>query len=151
MTRHWQRGAIWMCCTMLKNSEIAIETDKANEQHYELPTAFFQAVLGKRLKYSASLFEHTHTTLDQARRSGTCQLLPACTVKRRTGYSGNWLRLGIFESVYGRALSQGPYYGGVEFLHPAPVYSGTGASEKTAEPDGDHLRRQCAATGTCVL
>ena len=38
--------------TMLKNSEIAIETDKANEQHYELPTAFFQAVLGKRLKYS---------------------------------------------------------------------------------------------------
>ena len=51
---------------MLKNSEIAIETDKANEQHYELPTAFFQAVLGKRLKYSASLFEQAHTTLDQA-------------------------------------------------------------------------------------
>src|SRR5690606_21819491 len=28
--------------------------------------AFFQAVLGKRLKYSASLFEQAHTTLDQA-------------------------------------------------------------------------------------
>ena len=41
---------------MLKHSEIAIETDKANEQHYELPTAFFQAVLGKRLKYSACFF-----------------------------------------------------------------------------------------------
>ena len=52
--------------TMLKNSEIAIETDKANEQHYELPTAFFQAVLGKRLKYSASLFEHADMTLVQA-------------------------------------------------------------------------------------
>ena len=52
--------------TMLKNSEIAIETDKANEQHYELPTAFFQAVLGKRLKYSASLFKHADMTLDQA-------------------------------------------------------------------------------------
>ena len=51
---------------MLKNSEIAIETDKANEQHYELPTEFFQAVLGKRLKYSASLFEHAHSTLDDA-------------------------------------------------------------------------------------
>lgn len=139
---------------MLKNSEIAIETDKANEQHYELPTAFFQAVLGKRLKYSASLFEHTHTTLDQAEEAALasyCQLLPACTVKRWTGYSGNWLWLGIVESVYGRALSQGSHYGGVEFLDPAPVYSGTGASEKTAEPDGDHLRRQCAATGTRVL
>ncbi len=44
---------------MLKNSAIAIETDKANEQHYELPTAFFQAVLGKQLKYSASLLNMT--------------------------------------------------------------------------------------------
>lgn len=51
---------------MLKSSEIAIETDKANEQHYELPTDFFQAVLGKRLKYSASLFNADATTLDQA-------------------------------------------------------------------------------------
>ncbi|ENU30037.1 hypothetical protein F991_02524 [Acinetobacter sp. CIP-A165] len=51
---------------MLKHSEIAIETDKANEQHYELPTAFFQAVLGKRLKYSACFFPHEKTTLDDA-------------------------------------------------------------------------------------
>ena len=51
---------------MLKSSEIAIETDKANEQHYELPTEFFQAVLGKRLKYSASLFNKASTTLDEA-------------------------------------------------------------------------------------
>ncbi len=40
----------------LRNSQLAIETDKANEQHYELPTAFFQAVLGPRLKYSGSFF-----------------------------------------------------------------------------------------------
>ena len=51
---------------MLKQSEIAIETEKANEQHYELPTQFFQAVLGKRLKYSACFFPHDTTTLDQA-------------------------------------------------------------------------------------
>ncbi|MFK4050484.1 SAM-dependent methyltransferase [Acinetobacter venetianus] len=51
---------------MLKHSEIAIETDKANEQHYELPTAFFQAVLGERLKYSACFFPHDKTSLDEA-------------------------------------------------------------------------------------
>ncbi len=51
---------------MLKHSEIAIETDKANEQHYELPTAFFQAVLGKHLKYSACFFPHDRTSLDEA-------------------------------------------------------------------------------------
>ncbi len=51
---------------MLKQSEIAIETDKANEQHYELPTAFFQAVLGKRLKYSACFFADDITQLNEA-------------------------------------------------------------------------------------
>ncbi|MCH7383113.1 cyclopropane-fatty-acyl-phospholipid synthase family protein [Acinetobacter dispersus] len=51
---------------MLKHSQIAIETDKANEQHYELPTAFFEAVLGKRLKYSACFFPHDRTELDEA-------------------------------------------------------------------------------------
>ena len=51
---------------MLKRSEIAIETEKANEQHYELPTAFFQSVLGKHLKYSASLFTDAQTSLDEA-------------------------------------------------------------------------------------
>ncbi|WP_151965398.1 SAM-dependent methyltransferase [Acinetobacter soli] len=50
----------------LKHSEIAIETDKANEQHYELPTEFFQAALGKRLKYSACYFPTAKTTLDEA-------------------------------------------------------------------------------------
>ncbi len=63
---------------MLKNSEIAIETDKANEQHYELPTAFFQAVLGKRLKYSASLFEHTRYHAGSgAKKLALVMLLPA--------------------------------------------------------------------------
>ena len=58
---------------MLQHSDIAIETDKANEQHYELPTEFFQAVLGKRLKYSASLFKTNQTTLDQAEEAAlTC-------------------------------------------------------------------------------
>ncbi|MCH7305128.1 cyclopropane-fatty-acyl-phospholipid synthase family protein [Acinetobacter sp. NIPH 1869] len=51
---------------MLKHSQIAIETDKANEQHYELPTAFFEVVLGKRLKYSACFFPHDRTGLDEA-------------------------------------------------------------------------------------
>lgn len=34
---------------MLKKSEIAVETDKANEQHYELPTEFFRRCLEKDL------------------------------------------------------------------------------------------------------
>lgn len=37
----------------LKRSPIAIHTQDANQQHYEVPTAFFQTVLGPRLKYSS--------------------------------------------------------------------------------------------------
>ncbi|KAH6568064.1 hypothetical protein BASA60_008771 [Batrachochytrium salamandrivorans] len=53
---------------LLKEREaIAINTKEANEQHYELPTEFFQLCLGSRLKYSSCLFdkEDVHT-LDEA-------------------------------------------------------------------------------------
>jgi len=50
----------------LKSSPIAIETEAANEQHYELPTAFFQYCLGKHLKYSSGLWEDGTVSLDDA-------------------------------------------------------------------------------------
>jgi len=40
----------------LRESPVAIETDKANEQHYELPAGFFRAVLGPQLKYSCCYY-----------------------------------------------------------------------------------------------
>ena len=36
---------------------IALFTDEANEQHYELPTRFFELMLGPRRKYSCCLFD----------------------------------------------------------------------------------------------
>lgn len=50
----------------LKESPIALAAEKANAQHYEVPAAFFQAILGPRLKYSSCLYEHPRTTLEQA-------------------------------------------------------------------------------------
>lgn len=40
----------------LHDSAIALHTDEANAQHYEVPTEFFQQVLGPRLKYSACIY-----------------------------------------------------------------------------------------------
>ena len=40
----------------LATSPVAIETAAANEQHYEVPTAFYQHVLGKHLKYSSCYY-----------------------------------------------------------------------------------------------
>jgi cyclopropane-fatty-acyl-phospholipid synthase len=50
----------------LKRSPIAIQTKAANEQHYEVPTRFYQLALGKRLKYSSGYWDDSVRTLDQA-------------------------------------------------------------------------------------
>ncbi|ADQ13684.1 SAM-dependent methyltransferase [Halanaerobium hydrogeniformans] len=41
----------------LKEQPIAVQTDAANEQHYELPPAFFGKILGDNLKYSCCYWE----------------------------------------------------------------------------------------------
>ena len=50
----------------LRRSPIAIATDAANVQHYEVPAEFFQRVLGPRLKYSSCLWSRPDTTLSEA-------------------------------------------------------------------------------------
>jgi cyclopropane-fatty-acyl-phospholipid synthase len=41
----------------LRESPIAINTAKANEQHYEVPTEFYLQCLGKNLKYSSCYYD----------------------------------------------------------------------------------------------
>lgn len=50
----------------LRSSPIAINTDDANEQHYEVPAAFFHGHLGSHLKYSCCLYPRGDESLDQA-------------------------------------------------------------------------------------
>jgi len=50
----------------LKHSAVAIHTDAANGQHYELPARFFELCLGPRLKYSGCLYPTGRETLGQA-------------------------------------------------------------------------------------
>lgn len=50
----------------LKASPIAIQTAAANEQHYEVPTSFYEFALGPRLKYSSAYWDETTADLGQA-------------------------------------------------------------------------------------
>jgi len=50
----------------LRSRPIAIETAKANTQHYEVGTSVLQAYLGPRMKYSACLYPTGGETLAQA-------------------------------------------------------------------------------------
>jgi cyclopropane fatty-acyl-phospholipid synthase-like methyltransferase len=41
----------------LRTRPIAVETGKANEQHYEVGTGVLSACLGPRMKYSCALYD----------------------------------------------------------------------------------------------
>jgi cyclopropane-fatty-acyl-phospholipid synthase len=50
----------------MHESPIAINTDEANEQHYEVPAEFFTEVLGKHMKYSGCYWPEGIQSLDEA-------------------------------------------------------------------------------------
>ena len=51
-----QQAQLQALITTLRQSPIAIDAAAANEQHYELPAAFFEQVLGPQLKYSCCYY-----------------------------------------------------------------------------------------------
>jgi cyclopropane-fatty-acyl-phospholipid synthase len=61
-----QRQRFEQLVRTLRESPIAVETDKANEQHYELPPDFFQLALGRHLKYSCGYWDGGVDNLDDA-------------------------------------------------------------------------------------
>lgn len=50
----------------LKSMPVAIETDAANDQHYEVPAKFYDLCLGPRKKYSSGLWLSKDTTFPQS-------------------------------------------------------------------------------------
>lgn len=71
-----QHGAKRTLIAALRGSPIALHTQAANQQHYELPPRFFQLVLGKHLKYSSGYWPEGVTdlsTAEEAMLELTCQ------------------------------------------------------------------------------
>ena len=68
----------------LRASPVAIATDAANRQHYEVPAAFFERVLGPRLKYSAACWPEGVTPSRTPRRR-CCALTVRARAARATG------------------------------------------------------------------
>ena len=50
----------------MSEGPLAVQTDSANDQHYEVPAGFFKLMLGQRLKYRCSLYEQESLPLDTA-------------------------------------------------------------------------------------
>lgn len=70
-------GAMEAWVASMGQSPIALEPAAANQQHYEVPPAFFEQVLGRNLKYSCGLWADGTADLDQAEEA-----MLALTVER---------------------------------------------------------------------
>lgn len=53
-------------CDTLRKSPVAVHTEAANEQHYEVSAAFFEHMLGPRLKYSSGYWPSGTLCLEDA-------------------------------------------------------------------------------------
>lgn len=58
----------------MRRRPIALDTDAANRQHYEVPCEFFELVLGPRLKYSACYWPSGVRTLGEAEELALAQV-----------------------------------------------------------------------------
>ncbi|MEX1119961.1 MAG: cyclopropane-fatty-acyl-phospholipid synthase family protein [Terrimicrobiaceae bacterium] len=72
-----QQKAISDFIKALDASPIAIKTEDANEQHYEVPTEFFVHALGPRMKYSSGYWPTASTTFAESE-----ELMLALTCER---------------------------------------------------------------------
>lgn len=66
---HLQLSHLLHFAHSLREMPIAVSTEKAKSQHYELPTSFFKLVLGKHLKYSCCYFTDGTKTLEDAEKA----------------------------------------------------------------------------------
>ena len=59
-------GSVHVFAEAMSGHPLALHTDAANRQHYEVPADFFGLVLGPQRKYSCCLYEGIAATLPQA-------------------------------------------------------------------------------------
>jgi cyclopropane-fatty-acyl-phospholipid synthase len=83
----------------LESSPIALNTGEANEQHYEVPTQFYQYCLGKHLKYSSGYWKPGVTDIDTSERDMlelTCQRAQLADGQQVLELGCGWGSLSLF-------------------------------------------------------
>ena len=65
----------------IKESNIAIKTQEANDQHYTVPTDFYKHVLGSFMKYSCCYYKTKHDSLTTAEQNSLDLVLSRFSLK----------------------------------------------------------------------
>ena len=117
-----RRAATSALIDRLRTGSLAVHTQAANVQHYEVPAEFFQQVLGPRLKYSCCLFASPSDDLARAE-----ERMLRLTAERAEVEDGmeilelgcGWGSLTLWLAEHFPAE---PHYGGVELARAAAVH-----------------------------
>jgi len=118
----------------MRQGPIAVDTRLPNIQHYEVPAAFFQTVLGKRLKYSGCYWPPGVVSLDEAEEA-----MLALTAKRAEIEDGmDLLDLGCGWGSF--ALWAAQKYPHCRIL-----------AVSNSRLQGDYIREVCAARGISTV
>jgi cyclopropane-fatty-acyl-phospholipid synthase len=84
---------------MMREGPVADVPELANEQHYEVPAAFFETVLGDHRKYSCACWPDGVTSLDEAEEEGlsqTCEHAALSNGQRILELGCGWGSLSLF-------------------------------------------------------
>lgn len=94
-----QKARLMRHVAELKSMPVAIATQEANEQHYEVPTRFYQLCLGKHLKYSSGYWPEDTTTFDESEAimlQMTCERAELADGQRILELGCGWGSLSLF-------------------------------------------------------
>jgi cyclopropane-fatty-acyl-phospholipid synthase len=94
-----QRARLEQFVNVLRASPIAVNTDDANAQHYEVAARFFELVLGPRLKYSACYWPDGTATLadaEEAMLALTCERAGLADGQRVLELGCGWGSLSLY-------------------------------------------------------
>ncbi len=107
----------------LKKSPVAVETAAANEQHYEVPTSFFQLVLGKNMKYSCGYWKDDQVSFDQSEDDMlqlTCERAELKDGQRILECGCGWGSLSLYMAAAN--FQQEQDYSCFQFAYPEKIY-----------------------------
>jgi len=129
----------------LRAAPLALLPEKANEQHYEVPAAFFGAVLGTHRKYSSCYWGegdaavHTLAQAEAAALQLTCERSGLTDGQQVLELGCGWgsLSLWMAERFPGE-----PHHGTVELALAAAAHRGPGGAARADESARGHLRHQ---------
>ena len=126
----------------LSESPIAISVDEANAQHYQVPPAFFERVLGPRLKYSSGFWDSNARDLADAEEA----MLTLTASRARIEDGMRVLDLGCgwgsFSLWAAERFPNARISGCVELELATDAHSRTRCRERSREPRGRDKRHQ---------